>query len=37
MPVRDRSSFEGLYAGQPRWEIGRPRKVILFVLARRLK
>jgi len=29
MPVHDRSSFEHLYAGQPRWEIGRPQKAIL--------
>jgi len=31
MPVHDRSSFENLYAGQPRWEIGRPQKAILDV------
>ncbi len=31
MPVHDRSSFENLYAGQPRWEIGRPQKTILDV------
>jgi cyclopropane fatty-acyl-phospholipid synthase-like methyltransferase len=31
MPVHDRSSFENLYAGQPRWEIGRPQKAILEV------
>ena len=30
MPVHDRS-FENLYAGQPRWEIGRPQKAILDV------
>jgi cyclopropane fatty-acyl-phospholipid synthase-like methyltransferase len=29
MPVHDRSSFENLYAGQPRWEIGRPQQAIL--------
>lgn len=29
MPVHDRSSFENLYAGQPRWEIGRPQRAIL--------
>lgn len=29
MPVHGRSSFENLYAGQPRWEIGRPQKAIL--------
>lgn len=31
MPVHDRSSFENLYAGQPRWEIGRPQKALLAV------
>lgn len=31
MPVHDRSSFENLYAGQPRWEIGRPQKAVLDV------
>lgn len=31
MPVHDRSSFENLYAGQPRWEIGRSQKAILDV------
>lgn len=31
MPVHDRSSFENLYSGQPRWEIGRPQKAILDV------
>ena len=34
MPVHDRSSFESLYAGQPRWEIGRPQKAILDVADR---
>lgn len=29
MPVHDRSSFENLYAGQPRWEIGRPQQAII--------
>ena len=29
MPVHDRSSFENLYTGQPRWEIGRPQRAIL--------
>lgn len=29
MPVHDRSSFENLYAGQPRWEIGRPQQAFL--------
>jgi cyclopropane fatty-acyl-phospholipid synthase-like methyltransferase len=31
MPVHDRSSFENLYAGQPRWETGRPQKAIIDV------
>ncbi len=31
MPVHDRSSFENLYAGQPRWEIGRPQQALLDV------
>jgi len=31
MPVHDRTSFESLYTGQPRWEIGRPQKVLLDV------
>ena len=31
MPTHDRSSFESLYAGQPRWEIGRPQKALLAV------
>lgn len=34
MSVHDRSSFESLYAGQPRWEIGRPQKAILDVADR---
>ena len=34
MPVHDRSSFENLYAGQPRWEIGRPQQAILDVANR---
>ncbi len=25
----DRTSFESLYSGQPRWEIGRPQKALL--------
>lgn len=29
MPVHGRSSFESLYAGWPRWEIGRPQQAIL--------
>ncbi len=31
MPVHERNSFENLYAGQPRWEIGRPQKALLAV------
>lgn len=27
----DRSSFQSLYDGQPRWEIGRPQKALLAV------
>jgi cyclopropane fatty-acyl-phospholipid synthase-like methyltransferase len=34
MPVHDRSSFESIYAGQPRWEIGRPQQAILAVADR---
>ena len=34
MPVHDRGSFENLYAGQPRWEIGRPQRAILDVADR---
>ena len=34
MPVHDRSSFENLYTGQPRWEIGRPQKTLLDVADR---
>lgn len=34
MPVHDRGSFESLYAGQPRWEIGRPQRAILNVADR---
>ena len=34
MPVHGRSSFESIYAGQPRWEIGRPQKAILDVADR---
>jgi SAM-dependent methyltransferase len=34
MPVHDRSSFESLYAGQPRWEIGRPQQAFLDVADR---
>jgi cyclopropane fatty-acyl-phospholipid synthase-like methyltransferase len=29
MPTHDRTSFENLYAGQPRWEIGRPQQAIV--------
>lgn len=31
MPVHGRDSFENLYAGQPRWEIGRPQSAFLNV------
>lgn len=34
MPVHDRSSFESLYAGQPRWDIDRPQRAILDVADR---
>ena len=34
MPVHDRNSFENLYSGQPRWEIGRPQRAILDVADR---
>lgn len=34
MPVADRSTFEDLYAGQPRWETGRPQKAFLDVADR---
>ena len=34
MPVHDRSSFENLYSGQPRWEIGRPQRALLDVANR---
>ncbi|HET6574501.1 MAG TPA: class I SAM-dependent methyltransferase [Fimbriiglobus sp.] len=34
MPVHGRSSFENIYAGQPRWEIGKPQKVFLDVADR---
>jgi cyclopropane fatty-acyl-phospholipid synthase-like methyltransferase len=34
MPVHDRTSFENLYAAQPRWEIGRPQQAILDVADR---
>ena len=34
MAIPDRSSFENIYAGQPRWEIGRPQKVFLDVADR---
>jgi cyclopropane fatty-acyl-phospholipid synthase-like methyltransferase len=34
MPVHDRGSFENLYAGQPRWEIGRPQRALLGVADR---
>ena len=31
MPVHDCSSFESLYTGQPRWEIGKPQRALLDV------
>ena len=31
MPTHDRHSFENLYAGRPRWEIGRPQRALLDV------
>jgi len=34
MPVADRNTFVELYAGQPRWEIGRPQKAFLDVADR---
>ena len=34
MPVPDRNTFESAYAGQPRWEIGRPQKAFLDVADR---
>jgi len=34
MPVPDHSTFENLYAGQPRWEIGGPQRAILDVADR---
>jgi SAM-dependent methyltransferase len=34
VPVPDRSTFEGLYAGQPPWEIGRPQKAFVNVADR---
>jgi SAM-dependent methyltransferase len=34
MSVHDRNSFESLYAGQPRWEIGRPQRAFLNVADR---
>ena len=34
MSVHDRSSFEQLYTGQPRWETGRPQKALLAVADR---
>ena len=33
-PSHDRSSFENIYAGQPRWEIGRPQRALLDVADR---
>ena len=34
MPVADRNTFVELYAGQPRWEIGRPQRAFLDVADR---
>jgi cyclopropane fatty-acyl-phospholipid synthase-like methyltransferase len=34
MPVTDRSTFVSLYAGQPRWEIGRPQQALIEVADR---
>ena len=34
MPVADRNTFVELYAGQPRWEIGRPQRALLNVADR---
>ena len=34
MPLPDRNTFESIYAGQPRWEIGRPQKAFLDVADR---
>ncbi len=34
MPVADLNTFVELYAGQPRWEIGRPQKALLNVADR---
>lgn len=31
MPIHGRDSFENLYEGQPRWEIGRPQNAFLKV------
>jgi len=31
MGIHDRTAFESLYTGQPRWEIGRPQKALLDV------
>jgi cyclopropane fatty-acyl-phospholipid synthase-like methyltransferase len=31
MAIHDRSSFENIYAGQPRWEIGRPQRAFVNV------
>lgn len=34
MAVVDRSTFESIYVGQPRWEIGRPQRMFLDVTDR---
>ena len=31
MAIPDRTTFESIYAGQPRWEIGRPQKAFIDV------
>ena len=31
MSIPDRSTFENIYAGQPRWEIGRPQKAFIDI------
>ena len=31
MAIVDRATFESIYAGQPRWEIGRPQKAFIDV------
>jgi hypothetical protein len=31
LSIPDRSTFENIYTGQPRWEIGRPQRAFLNV------